>query len=255
MKYIASYNTNKGIQKETNQDSFLLKIAGVPSGQIVFMALCDGMGGLNKGELASKEVIEAFDMWFHEEFPQLMKEGFSKKKLEEQWNELLDHMNSVLLQYGEEHGCHIGTTLTAMLFIGEEYYIMHVGDSRVYEMSEQMVQLTRDHTLVQREVDSGVLTKEQACRDKRKNILLQSVGAGGIVVPDFFEGKIKVDAVYLLCSDGFRNKIKERELYAQLNPKFATDADEIKQTLQQLICLAMERKEQDNITAIAVRTF
>lgn len=255
MKYIASYDTDKGIRKETNQDSFLLKIAGVPSGQIVFIALCDGMGGLNKGELASKEVIEAFDFWFREELPQLIKNGFEQERLEEQWNSLLEHMNFILLQYGEEHGCHIGTTFTAMLFMEETYYIMHVGDSRIYEIKEQLIQLTRDHTLVQKEVDSGVLTKEQACQDRRKNILLQSVGAIGTVVPDFFEGKIEKDAVYLLCSDGFRNRIKEAELYTQLNPKLVTDSDRIKQKLHQLIHLAMERREQDNITAIVIRTF
>ena len=99
----------------------------------------------------------------------------------------------------------MGTTVTAMILTGGYYYIVNVGDSRAYEICSNLQVLTRDQTVVAREVEQGLLTLEQAETDPRRSVLLQCIGASDVVYPDFFLGEVKKDAVYMLCSDGFRH--------------------------------------------------
>ena len=163
MKYKAAYYTDVGIKKKNNQDSLAIKIAETPKGSAVFAIICDGMGGLAKGELASKEVICAYCDWFEKDFPELVLSGtFNASILKQQWDMIAINENEKLKAYGEAQGIMIGTTLSAMLMYGEHYYIIHVGDSRVYELTTEVTQLTKDQTLVAREVAAGRLTPEQA---------------------------------------------------------------------------------------------
>ena len=87
MKYKAAYYTDVGIKKKNNQDSLAIKIAETPKGSAVFAIICDGMGGLAKGELASKEVICAYCDWFEKDFPELVLSGtFNASILKQQWD-------------------------------------------------------------------------------------------------------------------------------------------------------------------------
>ena len=87
MKYKAAYYTDVGIKKKNNQDSLAIKIAETPKGSAVFAIICDGMGGLAKGELASKEVICAYCDWFEKDFPELVISGtFNASILKQQWD-------------------------------------------------------------------------------------------------------------------------------------------------------------------------
>ena len=209
MKYKAAYYTDVGIKKKNNQDSLAIKIAETPKGSAVFAIICDGMGGLAKGELASKEVICAYCDWFEKDFPELVLSGtFNASILKQQWDMIAINENEKLKAYGEAQGIMIGTTLSAMLMYGEHYYIIHVGDSRVYELTTEVTQLTKDQTLVAREVAAGRLTPEQAEKDSRRSILLQCIGASPVVEPDFIRGYIEENACYMLCPDGFRHKTK-----------------------------------------------
>ena len=86
MGFSAVYNTDVGIKKKTNQDSLAIKIADTPNGQVVFSLVCDGMGGLAKGEVASKEVITAFCNWFDTQFVEMVdNNSFSEELLRYQW--------------------------------------------------------------------------------------------------------------------------------------------------------------------------
>ena len=163
MKYRAAYHTDVGIKKKNNQDSLAIKIAETPNGQAAFAIICDGMGGLAKGELASKEVINAYCGWFEHDFVKLVRTGtFNTAILKEQWDRIAVTENEKLKAYGESRGIMIGTTLSAILMYEDRYYIIHVGDSRVYELTDKMEQLTQDQTLVAREIAAGRLTPEQA---------------------------------------------------------------------------------------------
>lgn len=252
MKYNTSYETNTGTTKKINQDSLLLKVADTTMGQVVFAAICDGIGGLNKGELASKEVIAAFDIWFLQDLPILLKEGFEAETLKMQWTQTLQRINKALISYGEEQGCHIGTTLTAILCIGEKYYIFHVGDTRVYAVNEQIIRLTKDHTLVQKKVEAGTVTEEEAKSDPERNVLLQAVGISKNIMPDFIAGDVEHNTTYLLCSDGFCNQLTEQEILEQIKQTDMHKENNITETLKHMQQMVMDRGEKDNITAIAI---
>lgn len=255
MNYITSYCTDKGIVKDTNQDSFAVKIVSTKMGQVALAVVCDGMGGLQKGELASKEVVVAFCKWFENQLKIMLYDGFQVEQLQEQWRVLVEKLNHKLNLYGQNNQCKLGTTLTAMLFAFDQYYVIHIGDSRAYEVTSQIQLLTEDHTWVEREVRNGRLTKEEAKRDKRRNILLQCIGASERVVPDFFHGNIKRDAIYMLCSDGFRHEVTEQELLKALSPGRLTDVEKMKASCEEIVHLLKERKERDNITTILIRTY
>lgn len=254
MKYRAAYHTDVGIKKKNNQDSLAIKIAETPNGQAAFAIICDGMGGLAKGELASKAVINAYCGWFEHDFVKLVRTGtFNTAILKEQWDRIAVTENEKLKAYGESRGIMIGTTLSAILMYEDRYYIIHVGDSRVYELTDKMEQLTQDQTLVAREIAAGRLTPEQAETDSRRSILLQCVGASPVVEPDFIRGYITQNASYLLCSDGFRHKISGDEIMAKLSPLAAPDEDKMKEGCIFLTDLVKYRKETDNITVLLVK--
>jgi serine/threonine protein phosphatase PrpC len=132
---------------------------------------------------------------------------------------------------------------------------MNVGDTRAYEITDGVKVLTKDHTVVAREVELGNLTPQEAKNDSRRNVLLQCIGASMEVFPDMFVGKTKLNAVYMLCSDGFRNEITENEMYEHLNPDIMIDADGMKDNMYNLIELNKQRQEKDNISVISIRTF
>ena len=255
MEYTAAYHTDVGITKKTNQDSLAVKIVDTPEGQVAFAIVCDGMGGLAKGELASKEVIEAFCAWFDEEFLENILTGsFDEGVLIEQWNDIIQKQNRRLAMYGEKNKLQLGTTISAILMLRNEYYIVHVGDSRVYHLTDRLIQLTKDQTLIQREMDAGRLTPEQARTDPRRSILLQCVGASPVVEPEFTKGDIEKDTVYMICSDGFRHQISEDEIMQKLGPEAADSEKQMKMGCAFLTELVKERRETDNITVLCVKT-
>lgn len=213
-----------GRVKDTNQDSFLAKVAQTPLGDVAMVAVADGMGGLKKGELASASVMRRFSEWFEMRLPVLLEtmgssvEGF-ERAVEGQWDGLIQDLNLELLRYGFGQSMNLGTTLTAMLSVGARYSIAHVGDSRAYEIANgSLVQLTEDQTFVKREVDAGRITPKEALTHPRRNVLLQCIGASKEVRPQFVHGSLRKGAIYLLCSDGFRHEVAEHELSSMFSP-------------------------------------
>jgi serine/threonine protein phosphatase PrpC len=142
-----------------------------------------------------------------------------------------------------------------MLITDTHYFIMNVGDSRAYEISDTLAQLTNDQTFVAREVALGNMTPEQAEVDERRSVLLQCIGASEEVYPDFFVGQSKKDAVYMLCSDGFRHEITPDEIFAGFHPNVLLNDVAMNQNTLGLIELNKQRNERDNISVVLVRTF
>lgn len=254
MDFVVAYDTNVGIKKSNNEDSLLLKVVDTVKGKIVFAVVCDGMGGLEFGELASKEVILCMDAWFRNEMPLLLKKGFTKDELFHQWDGILKNINIKLYEYGYQREIQLGTTITGILMVGEEYYALHVGDTRLYRLDSKMSCLTQDHSFVQREIANGRMTEEEAREDPRKNILIQAVGTSKQIAIDFLTGKVEKGSLYLLCSDGFRNKIYPDEIWKTLHTEIMDDENLLFQNLHVLVKENMTRMERDNITAIAIQT-
>lgn len=255
MNFLTAYHTDVGIKKKTNQDSLLIHQARTDLGNVLLAVICDGMGGLAKGEVASACMIRAFSDWFRLELPGLLSAGLSPEALRGSWEALVAHVNQKISDYSDRYNVSMGTTCVALLIVNETYYIMNIGDSRIYLISENIYQLTKDQTYIQREMDAGRMTYEQAMADPQRNVLLQCVGASAVIEPDFFMGDITINQCYMLCCDGFRHVINAREFFDILNPVNNTDPGGMQQNLVYLTELNKQRLETDNITAILIRTY
>ena len=255
MNFIISANTDVGISKDTNQDSLTSMVINTPQGRMAFCVLCDGMGGLEKGEVASASVIQAFRNWAANELPQLCNHPIEDSVIRSQWEAIIDQQNNKIKTYGARQGVRLGTTAVVMLLTQTRYYILNVGDSRAYEITTQLRQITNDQTFIAREIALGHMTPEEAATDSRRNVLLQCVGASDEVYPDMFFGDVAPNAIYMLCSDGFRHEITAEEIFEKLQPGVLFDDYTMQQNSISLIELNKQRQERDNITVSLVRTF
>lgn len=255
MNFIVTGSTDIGLTKRTNQDSLLIRVFNTSAGRMVLAVMCDGMGGLSKGEVASATVIRAFDQWSLQELPQLCHSGITDTLIRSSWENVIHRENQKIMSYGKRLGIQLGTTVTAMLLTESRYYIVHVGDSRAYELHDRIRQLTKDQTLVAREVAQGLLTEEQAKVDSRRSVLLQCIGVTDEVYPEMFFGQTQLDAVYLLCCDGFIHELTLDELYQAFYPQAMYDEQIMQQASVNMIELNKQRCEEDNITVALIRTF
>ena len=253
MEFLISAKTDIGNVKETNQDCFLLKRLRTEYGEMVFAVLCDGMGGLAKGEVASASVIRSFDEWLFNDFPYICNSFIEDSVIKSQWENIINVQNRKIKSYGENMGINLGTTVIAMLITQNRYYILNIGDSRVYEITNELRILTNDQTFVAREVELGHMTIEEAENDPRRSVLLQCCGASENVYPDMFFGDVKSNSVYMICSDGFRHMISANEIFENLNGNVINDVNSMENRLDYLIDLNKQRQERDNITALLIK--
>lgn len=253
MNFKLAAHTDVGIKKKTNQDSVLIKVARTDYGKVCLASVCDGMGGLAKGELASATLIRQLSNWFEEEFPTLLYRGLTMESLEKSWVDLVYRVNEKISSYGRTIYTNMGTTMVILLIVDHVYYIANVGDSRVYSIRDNLIQLTKDQTFVRREIDEGRMTLEEAMKDPRRNVLLQCVGASEVIVPDFYTGNITPGTNFLLCSDGFRHVISDEEIHEYLSPYRLLNEQQMLENLKYLTELDKYRQEADNISAALIR--
>lgn len=251
MHFVAIADTDIGTSKNTNQDSILIKHASTLNGEVLLAIVCDGMGGLVKGELASATVIRSFSDWFDNELAKELS-SLDMKVIAGKIELMLKDLNLRILEYGKYTGINLGTTFSGILFVDNQYVIAHVGDSRVYYMGSSINQLTEDQTVVAREVRLGRMTVEEAKLDKRRNILLQCIGASRIVNPQIIYGLAEKGA-YMLCSDGFRHKITEDEIFESLKPAKLTSKKIMHANAKKMIDLVKSRKERDNVSVVLIK--
>lgn len=254
LEFVATAESDVGLRKVTNQDSLLIRNAIHPEiGPFIFAVICDGLGGLEKGELASATVIKNMKKWYNERLVNhIKKDGVDYQWLKADLEELIQEQNDKIRFYGIENGIQLGTTVTALLIIRHEYYILHIGDCRIYELTPQIHQITIDQTIVEWRIQQGLLTREASEQSLGNNILLQCVGAFETVVPEFYRGSIDGSGGYLLCSDGFRHKVTPTELEKAFKDCGRLSKEILNQQLKYLVALNKERMELDNITAAVI---
>ncbi|MCF0230371.1 MAG: protein phosphatase 2C domain-containing protein, partial [Parasporobacterium sp.] len=144
MELLIAAHSDIGIKKNTNQDSLLIKAAQTSLGKVCLCVICDGMGGLAKGEMASASVVRVFEKWFENELPSLIDKGFRVEDMKLDWDNIVLEMNDKLCAYANDLHVRMGTTLAALIIFEDHYYIMNIGDSRVYMLTDQLYQLTED---------------------------------------------------------------------------------------------------------------
>lgn len=253
MFFLQSYYTDIGTKRKNNQDSLAIIKAKTEHEQILMAMVCDGMGGYKSGELASKTCLEAFVSWFKNVLPyRINDDGVISDQLFEDWRSLIIDTNEKLCDYGSSHNISLGTTLTVFLFYNNQYYTAHVGDSRGYLLDGSVHKITRDQSVVGREVEEGRLTEEEAKIDKRRNVLLESIGITRTVNPEFYEGTVKPNTTYLICTDGFWKCIEKNELLRYFNAKQIKDNKTLRVHLNYMVEQVKLRGETDNISAVGV---
>lgn len=242
-----------GNSRNINQDSLLIKHILYGDTEILMAIICDGMGGLSKGEWASATIIRKFDEWFESNILYEV-ENLDLKVISHKWILTLKNLNLKIQEYSKQFNLRIGSTFTGALFIGNQYIIVHIGDTRVYHIGKSIKQLTKDHTLVAREVEKGILTYDQAQFDKHQNILLQCIGASVTINPQVIYGESE-KGYYLLCSDGLRHKIDETEMINLINYKRLLNKKQMSKKMNQMIEIVKSRGEKDNISMILIKFF
>ena len=255
MNFLKAAHTDVGIKKKTNQDSVLIQEAMTDYGRVIFAVVCDGMGGLAKGEVASATVISHAAEWFSCEFADILYSGLTEETIRVSLENFIYKMNTIIQTYSRRNGCNMGTTFVALLIAMNKYYIINIGDSRVYRIRNELEQLTKDQTYVQREIDMGRMTPDEAKRDPQRNVLLQCIGASNYIVPDFYSGDVAVGDAFLLCSDGFRHVITNEEFYQYLNPEAMVEEEQMRQILVYFADLNKYRREEDNISAAVIKAY
>lgn len=251
MRYMVTADTDIGIVKQTNQDSLCVFHANSQQGEIVMAVVCDGMGGLAKGELASATVIRTFENWFHNELEYELA-ALDMKVIASKWELMLKELNLKIMEYGKQYQVSLGTTFTGLLIIGTEYFAVHIGDTRLYCIDANIHQLTEDHTVVAQKIRNREITPEQAETDAQRNVLTQCVGASPKIVPQTFFGNI-TPGVYMLCSDGFRHKITAQEIRDAFQKDILSSQDIMHSQARGLISAVKQRQERDNISVVLIR--
>lgn len=254
MNFIIEAHTDIGTHKTNNEDAYTYDIAKATKGNVAFAVVCDGMGGLAKGELASATVVKAFNKWFKEKLPQVINSKNLGNKIKNEWNQLVLEENFKISEYSNKNNIAMGTTIVCCLVIDNRCFVANIGDSRAYMVTDKVKQITRDHTLVAREIEKGKLTKEQAKSDKRKHLLLQCIGASNIIKLDFYSFELKEETTLILCTDGFSNELTDEDILRYFNIQFINDdKEELSRKINQLIQVAKSRQEKDNITALILK--
>ena len=254
--FIYSFATTEGIVKKINQDALLIKTAEYKGCDIIFAVVCDGIGGLSGGENASSCVIQVASDWFEHVYPSLLQSQSNILDIRQSLDDHLHRINDAINR-GCTHGMEMGTTYTSVLI---DHYldtvlVAHVGDTRLYKIYDDRIEtVTSDHSIVAEEVRRGIITEEEARFDSRSNQITNCIGAGETGrMYDFSIQKPDIECMYMLCSDGFRKMISGEEIQKRLAPSENKNSASIKKNLEYLMELNMERKEKDNITALALR--
>lgn len=230
--------TDKGKIRRKNEDFFVAERLG--ENEYVF-AVADGMGGHQAGEVASRLACEKFvECLKKKKFSNPML--FFRTALEEVNKKILEEASKDISKAG------MGSTLSVLYIKGNQAYIAHVGDSRIYWITgRKIVQLTVDHSLVEKLVREGALSVEEARYHPKRNVLYQSLGVSEELHPQLVGPiKLRPGDRFVLCSDGLFNNVKDFEI------KNTVSKYPLKEALFKMIALANERGGQDNITAIVV---
>ncbi|WP_032790279.1 MULTISPECIES: PP2C family protein-serine/threonine phosphatase [Streptomyces] len=223
--------SHKGMIREGNEDS------GYAGPRL--LAIADGMGGQAAGEVASSEVISTL-VPLDDDVP---------------GSDLLTSLGTAVQQANDQLRVMVeedpqlegmGTTLTALLWTGQRLGLVHVGDSRAYLLRDGVLtQITQDHTWVQRLVDEGRITEEEATTHPQRSLLMRALGSGDHVEPDLSIREVRVGDRYLICSDGLSGVVSHQTMEETL-----ASYQGPQETIQELIQLALRGGGPDNITCI-----
>ena len=241
--------TDTGRVRPHNEDAILV------NPRLGLALLADGMGGYNAGEVASAmaitllgdELAKALDGTRTEARP-LDGSFWAQPILERE----IASANSAIYEEAQNQPQYagMGTTLVAALFHDDRVTVAHVGDSRLYRLRDgDFQQLTRDHTLLQEQLDSGVISTEEARHSNHRNLLTRALGVDPVVEAEIHEHDVKRGDLYLICSDGLHDMVGELDMVRVL----ASEQASVGSCADRLIAMANDNGGHDNVSVILVR--
>ena len=224
--------THTGKIRKLNEDSFAVTDK--------FALVSDGMGGHNKGEIASLTVTSKLSERL---------EKLNKRDASAIITAVSDTNKDVYLDaLNEPDRNGMGATLVMAYWEDNDVIIANVGDSRCYKISCGTIeQITKDHSLVQTLIDKGEMTKEQAKKSDKKHYIYRAMGTEEVIQPDIFNITVSEGDVLILCSDGLTNMLEDTEI---LN--ICEQGNKPQEISEELVNLANDKGGTDNITAVAV---
>lgn len=234
--------TDIGMVREVNQDYVFVteaSIGNLPN----LLVVADGMGGHRAGEYASRLAVEVLKQELAastEESPEAMMKN------------AITRANERVLEAARQDAklSGMGTTLVVATVIDRTLYFANVGDSRLYLLSDDIKQLSKDHSLVQEMVRLGGINQEEAKSHPDKNIITRAIGAKDDVDIDFYEYRLKKGDIILMCTDGLSNMVEDEEML-----HIVKCSRDVVEAVEQLIERAKEHGGSDNIGVIVAEPF
>ena len=237
--------TDRGRVRPTNQDIY--QIEAREDNQTVLLVVCDGMGGANAGNVASRFAAQSF----MEAARSALNDALDAQKRQTLLSYALVQANDTVFSLAgrqpEFRG--MGTTLVAALVQGEEATILNVGDSRAYLFDgTRLHQLTEDHSYVEEMRRQGRITEADARTHPQKNLITRAVGVEPDVDGDLFEARLAPGEILLLCSDGVSHTLTLRQIRETMALSPQACCDKLEEEI-----LAAGKPNQDNYTAIVLK--
>lgn len=239
MRFVTGHRSDRGLVRDVNEDAFLVDDH--------FLAVADGMGGHQAGEVASKMAIDLLESLTTRQ---------SMPTTDEEWRELIQAVNKAVLDAGrfDRRRRGMGTTLTLTALIDNRLVVVHVGDSRAYLLRDgQVQQLTEDHSLVQSLVSTGTITEEEAMRHSSRNVITSAIGIDKIPRIDVMRYAVQPLDVVIVCTDGLSGLVTDEEIQALATETIAGLNDPLaspQAVADALVSKALERGGSDNITVL-----
>lgn len=231
--------TSVGKVRPVNEDAFFVSPPDESGSLLAVVA--DGMGGHNAGEIASSEAINVIKDVV------LDNEHNAKEMLTQAINSANSTVYNMSLDKQALFG--MGTTITACVIEKDKVTAAQVGDSRLYLIRDGMIiQITKDHSLVEMLIENGSITKEDAKHHPQKNVITRAIGTDKEVSADIYEFSICEGDIILLCSDGLVNMVEDEKILSVI-----TRTKSFEETADKLVCEAENAGGSDNITVILIK--
>lgn len=243
MNYHFCAKTDPGRARDNNEDSVVYDEASLTA------VLADGMGGYNAGEIASGMatafIKSELSRWLTEAGT-----GVKAKEVRRAMEICVDNANRSIFNSANSNANYagMGTTLVVGVFRDDKLVLGHIGDSRCYRLRAGLLeQVTKDHSLLQEQMDAGLITAEQAATSSIKNLVTRALGVDESVLLEVNEHQVQVGDLYLMCSDGLSDMVDD-----ELIAKIVTSDLALEQKATQLIDQANENGGRDNISVLLV---
>jgi len=244
MKYEFSLGTDTGLQRANNEDSIVID----ESRQLAVLA--DGMGGYNAGEVASGMatafICTELSRWLVEAGAQA-----SARDVRRAMEICVDNANRAILHAAHTNPQYsgMGTTLVVAVFQDERVLVGHIGDSRCYRWrGSHLSRITRDHSLLQEQIDAGLITPHQASVSVHRNLVTRALGVEDTVLLEVGDHRVEPGDLYLLCSDGLTDMVDEEAIAGLLDQEMT-----LPDKARALIARANAQGGRDNISVILVQ--